>query len=420
MTDAGNLFRPQAVEYVARRSGQILLVRPISHAVLTSIFAGVGILIIVFLCTASISTRSAVVGVVTPSGGVGRMVAPQASTVADVVVRVGDVVKAGDDLVVLRVTRSSGNDTDVDSKIRSLIQARHQSQLEERKQSDVQLRGRLSALRDKIRGLSASDSNYQHQMSLQTERLRTIEDNLKLFRDLQAANFVSAADFRNRRLELLDQQLRLSELQRLRLDVQRELKSAEAELQEQAIQFARQAHGDERNLSMIEQELTETLAKQDIHVRAAAPGKIAVLSVKPGQTVVAGQTLLATIPVDAKMEVELYASSRAIGFAKAGMPVQLSYQSFPFERYGFGVGTVLEVADVALRGDEISPLFPALGSGATEPLYRIRVSVADQFVNDNGTRWRLPAGSLVDASLVLEQRRLISLIVDPLNSLRWK
>ena len=75
-----------------------------------------------------------------------------------------------------------------------------------------------------------------------------------------------------------------------------------------------------------------------------------------------------------------------------------------------------EVAASAMRQDELA-LPGATPSGATgEPLYRVRVRLERQDVTVYGRPLALRPGALLDASILLEQRRLYEWLLDPLYS----
>src|SRR3546814_9302698 len=87
---------------------------------------------------------------------------------------------------------------------------------------------------------------------------------------------------------------------------------------------------------------------------------------------------------DARLDVELFAPSRAIGFARVGERVRLMYDAFPYQQFGTFGGTVTRISRTALGPDEIAaPL------SIDEPAYRIRVRLDAQAVRADRKRTRL-------------------------------
>ena len=101
-------------------------------------------------------------------------------------------------------------------------------------------------------------------------------------------------------------------------------------------------------------------------------GKIAALPVATGQPVTAGATLAVLTPADGKLEAELLAPSRAIGFIKEGQEVRLQLQAFPYQRFGTLAGKVKSVSGTVLGPADVS--IPGLQ--VHEPVFRVRVSLA--------------------------------------------
>ena len=117
--------------------------------------------------------------------------------------------------------------------------------------------------------------------------------------------------------------------------------------------------------------------------------------------------LASLLPLDGQLEAELFAPSRAAGFLQPGLPVRLRYHAYPFQKFGLQEGSIREVSATTLRGD-----------GQGEPVYRVRVSLARQGLALQG-RWQpLKPGALLDASVLLERRRLYEWLLEPLYSLR--
>lgn len=159
---------------------------------------------------------------------------------------------------------------------------------------------------------------------------------------------------------------------------------------------------------------TEALAT--VLVRAPQAGVVSGVTTQPGQTVAAGQVLANLSPAGSPLVAELYASSRAAGFARPGMPVQIRYQAYPFQKFGQFQGTVSEVSR--------SPLADAsMAEGARRPgeaLYRIRVALARQDISLAGEARPLMAGMALDASLLLETRKLYEWVLEPLYGIGAK
>jgi len=149
-------------------------------------------------------------------------------------------------------------------------------------------------------------------------------------------------------------------------------------------------------------------------VTAPAAGTVAALLVEPGQAVGGGASLLTLLPDGSPLEAHLYAPSRAVGFIRAGQEVRLRFPAFPYQKFGSHRARVLSVSRSALVPAESGFVPP---DGAREPLYRVKVALERQTVSAYGRDEPLQAGMLVDADVLLDRRRLIEWVFEPLLSL---
>lgn len=132
---------------------------------------------------------------------------------------------------------------------------------------------------------------------------------------------------------------------------------------------------------------------------------------------VAGQAIAAILPsgTGGQLEAELYVTSLAVGFIRPNMNVMLRYQSFSYQKFGHSKGTVREVSATAMRAAELNvPGSAMVTLNELEPVYRVRVRLEQQSVNAYGVPYALKSGALLDASVILEHRRLYEWILDPL------
>lgn len=114
----------------------------------------------------------------------------------------------------------------------------------------------------------------------------------------------------------------------------------------------------------------------------------------------------------------MYVPSRAVGFIKPGMTALLRYQAFPYQKFGQHSARVREVTTTSVHPDELlnsAALIP--GRAQLEPVYRVRLELNQQTVQAYGTATPLRSGMLVDASVVLEQRKLYEWMLEPLFSI---
>lgn len=413
------LFRRAAFDAATQPLGEVLLVRPIRATVLVTGLSVLLLGLLLFVVFFEYAKTSEVKGILVPMGGMVKVVAPMQGTLDQVAVREGGMVAPGDTLAVIRAHRATMHTADVNEQVAQLLNAQRSTHADARLSARELAQEQLAAVAAKLDGLDKAVLQADRQIALQELRVELARKTFATFDELGRQKFVSNAQLDQHKADLLDQQLRLEELMRIKLDLQREQQFARTEKREQAIRVRTSEAVDARSIAQIDQELTELRARQEGSVKAMRAGKVATVVATAGQTVNAGQTILLLLPSGAALEAEVYATSRAIGFVSEGLRVRLRYQAFPFQRYGFASGTVREVARSAVRLDETSaPMLGAYGLNIAEPVYRIRIALDSQTIRTRDAEMVLRPGSLVDASIVLERRSIVEWMVEPLLTLK--
>jgi membrane fusion protein len=248
---------------------------------------------------------------------------------------------------------------------------------------------------------------------LQQRRVGLAEAALQRVADLQVAGFVSAVQVQDKQAEVLDQQQRLADLERAQAASQRELDAARAAQRELPLQAARELQAGERGIAALEQDLAENDARRRVLVRAPQDGTVTAITAEPGQAAALHQALASLLPAGSELEAELYAPSHAAGFVRPGMPVLLRYQAYPYQKFGQARGRVREISASAMRPDELAPTLAT----SSAPLYRVRVTLDRQGVTAYGAEHALASGTALDATVLLERRRLYEWVLEPLYTI---
>ena len=409
------LFRSQAIEHIANRKyGTVLLATPLSHRFLTLLFVAIAAAIIAFFAFFSTTRKAQCSGVLMPNLGVIKVVPTQAGVVLAKHAVEGQLVHAGDVLFVLSSERSAAVG-DAQKTISSLLVNRRNSFTTDQAQLLAQSRTRLEALRRRAADLEGEIAKIDAQIVLQKQRVQLSEQAYKRYSDLQATSYISAAQLQDKQAELLDQQQRLAELNRVKSANGRDITTAQADIADLQLQTQRDAAAVQRNVSSVEQDLTENEARRELVVRAPQDGTVTAITAAVGQTATPNAAMASLIPAGSQLEAEIYAPSRSVGFVQPGMQVLLRYQAYPYQKFGQYKATVKEVASNALRSEEL-PL-GAQSANSNEALYRIRVILDKQSVQAYGRQLPLKSGMAVDASILLEQRRLYEWVLEPLYSI---
>ena len=414
------LFRRQAIDYQRQKfHGAIVLTRSPWQTAIAAFFVLLVSALIVFAATQGFARKESVGGVLMPSGGVLRLVAPQAGIVVATPAAQGSRVAAGQTVVQLSAEQSSATGPTQEAVARSLA-SRQGSLSDELQQQGQQVRQQAAALDARAAVVVAGIAQQEREIALQRERVQLVRDVAARYPELVRSGAVSPVESAEKQTELLDQQARLSELERARGAAQGELATLRADRAALPLQAGRESSQMRREVQALAQAQAENESHRGTQVLAPQAGEVATLLAAPGQPVIAGQTLATLLPAGVALEAELWVPTRAAGFVHAGTPVWLRVDAFPYARYGQLPAHVREVSQstvtMADLGDPASTAVASQQAG----VFRVRVTLDAGAPADAALAWRqsLKAGMRVQASLVAEHRTLLEWALEPLFALR--
>lgn len=412
-----SLFRPEVVE--GRRQqwlGSIQLIRPVSLAVLTALVALTAAAAATYLSLGEYTRKARVSGYLVPDRGVIRLVPPQAATVVERHVAEGQVVKRGDVLFVLSMERATLRG-DTQAAVQASLAAREKSLKQSTEHQQRLQQTQAAALQRQIADMQQELSQIGAEAALQAQRLALAQQAQTRLESLRNDNFVSSAQVQAKAEEVLGLRAQLQSLERQRAVQQREIGNLEAQARELPLRMQAQQGELERDLAVVAQRSAESEAQSRLVVRAPEDGMVTAVVAERGQPVTPGVALASLLPADAKLQAHLFAPSSAVGFLHSHQAVQLRYQAYPYQKFGHHAGEVLQVSRTPLQAAELAGLsLPARAADDREPLYRITVSLDQQAVQAYGRAQPLAPGMQLDADVLLDRRRLIEWIFEPLLS----
>jgi membrane fusion protein len=415
MSASRPLFRPEAVD--AQRQqwlGGVQLVRPPSLAWITAGVVCTALAVCAFLLLGEYTRKATASGVLVPDRGLIRLVPASAGTVTERRVSEGQAVKAGDVLFVLALDRPLLA-SDVQAEVRRSLDERRRS-LSDAARTQQQLAGtQRTALERRLTALDAELAQAALEAGLQRQRLALAEQALARLQSLQAEQFISPAQVQNKNEEVLGLRAAAQGLGRQQAALQRERAELEGDLRALPLIAGARVGDLNRDLAQANRDAAEQNAEQRLVVRAPQPGTVSTLLAEPGQSVSPASALATLVPEGATLQAQLYAPSSAVGFVQPGQAVRLRFEAFPYQKFGQQPAHVLQVSRTPLGAGDLAALaLPAAGPGA-EPLFRITVALDGPPVATP-----LSAGMRLQADVLLERRRLIEWLFEPLLGLRGR
>lgn len=408
------LFRPEAQAAQSQAwLGAVQLHRPVALRWLTLLALGGVVAVGAFLFSNEYTRKARVNGLLVPERGVLRLSVPQSATVLSRPVADGQRVKAGDVLFVLSLDSADptgdGLVQTLDERERSLRHAQQQQRELARAQGQ--------ALQARIATLARTVQQADAELKLHAERETLAQQSLGRLEALAKDQFVSSAQVQNKREELLGLQAQRQALARERENLQREALVLQSELLALPLRSEVQQGELARDRAALKAQGLETEARRRLVLRAPSDGLMSTVLAEPGQVVQAGTQLASLLPAQTPLQAHLYAPSSAVGFLRPQQSVLLRYQAFPYQKFGQQEGQVLQVARTPLQASELAQLGLPAAMAQGEPMYRITVQLQRQSVPAYGQEQDLSPGMLLEADVLLERRRLIEWIFEPLLSL---
>lgn len=406
------LFRSEAIEAQQEAlQGGVLIAAPPALRVLVIASVMIACVLIGYACWGEYTRKAHVAGYLAPTRGLIKIHTPQTGRVLEKRVSEGQLVKQGDTLLVISSEHATTATAETQAAmLRELAARRDSLRRELEKQGEIDRLG-ASGLRDRIRGLEAELTQAATQLKIQHSRVISAERTVRRNAELLDRRFVSEAAMQIKQEELLDQRGQLAAIERSITGLQRDLDAARVDLAASALRRANNGAGLQRQISEIEQELTEGDARREVVLVAPADGTVTNVFAETGQTVTPGLPLLSILPAGAALEARLLVPTRAAGFIRAGQEVALRYQAFPYQRFGHHLGRVVTVGRTVIQPNEVS-----LPVAVQEPVYLVTVSLRAQDVHAYGQDLALQAGMMLDADVRIDRRSLIAWLFDPVLS----
>src|SRR5690606_11326872 len=154
--------------------------------------------------------------------------------------------------------------------------------------------------------------------------------------------------------------------------------------------------------------LTQELVKAEsrgkfMSLSAPVDGVVQQLSVHTlGGVVTPAQALMAIVPKDTPVEIEVFLPNKDIGFVYPGQQVEVKFETFSFTRYGTIGGEVISVSSDAIQDERLGLVFG------------VRIKLAKDKIPVDGRVVSLSPGMAATVEVKIGKRRLIHYFLSPL------
>lgn len=366
-----------------------------------------------------------------PKGKVIRLDAPVAGKISAIKVKEGQVVKAGQSLLVLESEEVLSQLQQAQAQLEGqqdrlplleLIQKQLQTTARtQRLQSQSQAAAQLAQLNQIRQQLSFHKTEFNSAQELLTKD----RDILGRYGSLRQQGIISALQVDDAERTMIENKQRL---QKARSDIQQahsELKKQQSNYESSLRQGELAVMESERQIKEIQSQIAELKAEiaqtknqvqsllfqlQRRVVNAPIEGTIFQLPIQSAGSVVQPSQMVAQIaPKGTSLVLRAKMASPESGFLRVGLPVKVKFDAYPFQDYGVVSGHL----------SWISPdsKIEQTAGGAIET-YELEIKLDRLDIQNADKLVALTPGQTATAEVVVRQRRVIDFMLDPFKKLQ--
>ena len=406
------LFRREALHSQRRAAlGSIQINTPPAFWAVSLLSAAFVMAAGTYLYLGHYTRRAAVSGMLVPASGLVTLNATDAGDVLAVDVHQGERVVAGERLASFDNPLASAALGNTLAFITSELDTERKGLEQDLTTQRALAASQSATLRQSVASLRAQLAQIDSQLVLQRQEAANMATLLKSIMPLRKQGIVSVYDMQQQQADTFNAELQVKALQRERLSLAQQLAQARQQLSQVPLTLGAQQSATRNKLAQLEQALAQNEAQREWVLQAPRAGIVSTVLIKPGQAVTAGEPLLTVVPAGSQLEAQLLVPSSAVGFVRRGQRVVLRYQAFPYQQFGLHFGEVEQVSRSALSPQEVAML---IGQQVSAPLYRVLVRLNGQSVDAYGEPVALRPGMALSADILLDRRRLIEWILEPL------
>ena len=420
---------PPSLGNAARALGSSIHVRQDRATTWLAILCGALVVVLIFVTTLGHFARTeAVRGYTSAASGLSRLDAQVNGVVKAVHVPLGGLVAAGQPILTIRLREVTSNGI-------STVGAAAAS-LRQKRANLIESRTRLNAFLESSAGDSSQltetldnviKATIQNEEDIRRAHGRQ-EEMVRRVRKYVAAGYATRDALNSYERTAFDYARQLSEIRVRRAELTQQSTERVRTLQQLVLEKQSQLSTINSELGLVEAQLAGTSAQSEIQIIAPFAGQVAGLMAEVGSAVQAEQVVAVVGDPAAEPVVVLEVPSRAIGLAKVGQRVVLKYDAFPFKVFGVSHGTITSIASSPIKAPTVTSDKEGMTDGrpaaaqamAQQSVLRVEVKPESKVIHAYGRDEAIALGSTLSADIVIERRRLIDWVLDPIRAMRGR
>lgn len=389
--------------------GPVILATPISYWVVTSLIALITILLFLYLFFGEYTRKEMAKGVVVPRKGIIKVSPKIEGTITKINVKLGENVQVGAPLLEIKNTKAKSDGKVVSSELLENLRL-EKVRLEEQLivlESSYALK--KTGLQDQKQSAVLELRRMEMQIKLQAEVVNIEDVQYQAFQRLKADDAVSSIEIANQRKSLVIAKQNLNNQINEKIIIADRVKQLDYEISMLPFEFKREENELRLRLTDLSRELINTESQNAVTMFSPINGKVSHISSRVGQTVELNKTTMSILPVDGKLQGEVYIPTRAAGVIQEGQIVNLHYDAFPYQKFGYFQGTISSISRSVVSRDDLT-----FETQVDETVFIAVVELDEQTVTTGQATFPLQVGMTLRANIILERRKNWEWILSPL------
>lgn len=416
------IFRLQAVNHQkAGWKGRALLVRGLSPLLMVLLCLLFFILLISFLFFFNYTRRIDVNGEVITFPHAVNIYSPQQGYISKVYVKIGDLVKEGDPLYSINVSRqtTSGN---VSTETLSVLK----KQIENIDQIIANLKHNKKETLDNLQDQLAK---YEHNNKETTRLIASVSDGVEKMREgmtsyenYRQKGLITTDQLNNQRFMFYQQQSNLQSLNSQAIQETLQITQLKSQILTRAAEFDNNVTQNVFQRNELQRKLIESDAGSTIIIFSQSEGRVESLSVTPGQMVNNGSSLAQIQPQgEIQYNMVLWLPDSSLPYVKINDVVNIRYAAFPSEKFGQFPGIIESIAYIPASREEMMGYSsaPKDGDHSASNYYKVILDLKDTDISDKGKKMHLSGGLQAKAIVFMDTRKLYQWIFTPFYEVKY-
>lgn len=389
-----SIFREEALEHNSDTEyGDIVLPASFGMSVCAVATLLIFLSVSLFVYYGSYTRKAHLTGIVMPSSGLVKITPQYAGYVTRQTVSEGQHVAAGEPVYHISGEHYNGQGTGTLAAMSMSLKTQY-------------------AMLSSQQTLELRDNSQQQQATLAVSVMER-------YKKLAGTHYVSDIEYQQKQIDVSTSLQNVEDQRQGLLQLHTAMEAAEDDLNHLIVQGESRKAELDRQLQGIRQQQDELAGQENFTLTSPVSGTVAAVLIRQGQSVRASEPVMTLVPDNARLQIELYATSQNAGFIQPGQRVALRFAAFPYQKFGVQYGTIREISRTTLTPSDLLSVSPVTWK-ENEGHYRVIVEPENTFILAYGKQEPLRPGMTLEGDVSLDTRHLWEWLTEPLWSLKGK